>query len=499
VFTTTNLFTANQTWNRHHRLNVIAGSEFENRWTAFNHIEVRNFGNNLKPVVSMGAEVYNWTGGGTGRSQFSLLSSADYSYRLRYYVSASYRIDASSRFHPDHRFGNFWSVSGAYRVSNTPWFRDLVSRDLINNLRIRASYGENGALPSQLYHWRDGYTAGVYANNPSVAQTYRPTENLTWEKNRIWNIGIDARMFNDRIRFSAEYYDRKSRDLLQDVRISGTSGFRTMLMNTNAGIHNTGFEFDVRAIALNRGKHSLTTGFNLAAGKSIWYGLEVNERDGYNRQVRANGRNVHSWYTVEIDGIDPVTGLVLYVYLDEHGNRQTSISSANSPARVLGQGLPKVSGSYTMEYGYGPWSLSVMCTYGLGHHIFDRIAMRNANLWANDFAISMEQYNRWTPDNPYAATPLRVRNSSTPSNTTQFLFKGDYLKVRNIRLQYSLPEKTASAMRMSTASVFVQAENPFIFSHIAGGYDPELSLDGYRHIGTYPTVSTFTAGVIINF
>jgi hypothetical protein len=369
-------------------------------------------------------------------------------------------------------------------------------------LRLRASYGENGTLPRQLYLWREGFDGTTYLENSALVQTYIPTQNLTWEKNRIYNIGMDARMFDDRVRISAEYYNRKSRDLLHQVRISSASGGnRTILVNTGAGILNRGFEFDVRANVFQKGKHAVDLTFNLATLKSTYYGLGVAEIDGLSRQILANGESVHAWYMFNATGIDPNTGSILYSGYDNDGRFiiDTNTTSGINRQMIGKQGIPKVSGGFSVGYSYGQWSLSVLCSYGLGHHIYDRIAARNVSFWASDFAISIDQLDRWTPDNPNASTPLRIRNTGVSAENTIFLHRGDYLKIRNIRLQYAMPRKALDAMKLSNAILFMQAENPFIFSHIPGGYDPELSLDGYRHTDSYPSVSTFTIGVSINF
>ena len=502
-FTSTNLFTANPSWGRH-RLTVVAGTELENLRTTFNEIQIANFSTNSHPTASTGSQMLHWAGGGTGHSQVSALSSADYSFHSRYFLSASYRMDASSRFHPDYRVGNFWSVSGAYRISNEKWFRDLVPRNLVNSLRLRASYGINGTVPRQLYQWRELYRSTVYTDQPGAHLSHPMTPNLTWEGNRIWNLGMDARLFGDRLRFNMEYFDRQSRDLLQNVRISSTTGFRSELMNTNAGINNRGLEFEVIGRRLERGKHSLEVRFNLATLKSVYYGLDVEELDSRNLQILANGQNVHAWWLYEFAGISPETGQRLYYnrIRDENGSiigTEISAGTGGIWYSNVGQGVPKVSGGFTFDYSYGPWTITTLASYGLGHHIFDYMAVRHMNDGSNDrHAISIRQLDRWTPDNIHASSALRVNGGSSSTRCTRYLINGNYLKIRNIKLLYTLSNKTANAMHFSAASVFVQVENPFVFSHIPG-YDPELSLSGYRNRDSYPFATTFTFGVNINF
>jgi len=408
-------------------------------------------------------------------------------------------MDASSRFHPDHRIGNFWSVSGAYRISSEPWFKEYVRMEIITNMRIRASYGENGALPRQYYRWRDGYEPITFMGASGVMQNYHPMKNLTWEKNRVWNVGLDMRLFpGDRIRLSAEYFNRKSRDLLRSVRVSGTTGNQSILMNTPAGILNTGLEFEVLANVLRKRKHSLDFKFNIAAVKSVYYGLEVQEFFD-NRQLMANGHQVRTWFMYESVGVNPETGSVLYVKFDEDGNRFVGQGNADAEYQFLGQGRPKASGGFSLNYSYGRWSLSTLCSYGVGHHIYDNVGRRGMAYWSNDFAITVDQFDRWNPDNPNATTPLRIRNTAAPGISSLLLYKGDYLKIRNIKLQYTMPREMANKMKLTGASIFGQVDTPFIFTHIPGGHDPEQSPDGYRRTDAYPTVTTFTIGLTMNF
>ncbi len=495
--TSTNLFTVSKTWRGRHRLNLIAGGEIENQRNTYNEIQVSNFATDRKPSASMGSQMSNWNGGGYGYSLASLLSSADYSYRYRYFISGSYRMDASSRFGPGYRTGHFWSVSGAYKIASEPWFKPLLKT--INYLRFRGSYGVNGTLPSQYYYWRNAFEGSAYMSVPGASQRYRPRPELTWEGNRIWNVGMDARFLDDRISLTVEYYDRKSKDLLQDVRVSMTSGYQTMLMNTSAGINNHGLEAELTGVPLRTPKQRLELSVNLATLKSTYYGLQTQELDNYSRQLMANGESVYSWYLRQWAGVDPSTGSVLYPYYDEQGNRQTTTSTANIPFGIVGQGLPKVSGGVSLNYTYGSWSLSALCSFAWGHQIYDRLGGSVISTdGGTQFSASVDQLDRWTPDNPYASSPLRVNNSATASRYTRFLKNGAYLKVRNIKLQYEVPQSVLKAVKIASAAVFVQTENPFIFSHIPG-YDPEMSMSGYRYTDRYPTPTIFTAGLTLNF
>ncbi|MCL2028683.1 MAG: SusC/RagA family TonB-linked outer membrane protein [Bacteroidales bacterium] len=505
-YTSTNLFTYDKNWGGVHRLNAIVGAEFENWDNKFNQIVVGNFPTDNHHWGSMGSEVIDWSGGGAGFSQLGLLATVDYTYQSRYILTGSYRRDGSSRFHPDHRWGDFWSVAGAWRISNESFFKDLVPEKLLSNMRLRFSYGTSGTLPSQYYHWREAYNNTGYMGQPGVLQTYRHNEYLSWEGNRIINIGADMRLFDGRIRFSAEYFDRRSKDLLHDVPVSMASGFENMLMNTDAGIQNNGIEFELSGNAFEKGKHRLDFNFNLATLKAVYYGLDAVEDDSYSRQRIENGFSVNTWRLRRWGGVDPTSGEILYLWhltSGETGYRPgTSASSAAgyTPWFMDWQGIPKVTGGLTLTYSYGPFTLSALMSYAWGHYIFDRLG---ANIISSDgsfnnYSIEKGQLDRWTPDNPNSANPMRLHGLVATSGYDRYLYKGDYLKVSSIRLAYEIPKRATEKMKMSNAVVFAQTQNPFIFTKVPG-YDPELSIDGYRQPFNYPSPTSFLMGLTLNF
>ena len=495
-FTTTNLFTYDRNWGRH-RLSAIAGAEFENFDNTFNQTIVASFPTDDHHWASVGSEVIGFSGGRSGYSQIGLISTIDYSYRFRYFLTASYRRDGSSRFHPDHRWGNFWSVAGAWRVSEEPWFREIVPVAAINSLRLRMSYGESGTLPTEIFHWREAFTINTYQGQTGIRQTFRPAYNLSWEGNRIWNIGMDLRLFDDRLRFSVEYYDRKSKNLLRDVNVSMTSGFRSMLMNTSAGIHNTGFEFELGGTAFERGRHSLDFNFNLATLRAVYYGLEVGEWDATDRQWLDNGLSVNTWRLRSFEGVDPRTGQIMTI------EQLTGLPGTNfteAPFFNVGQGIPKVTGGLSLTYSFGPWALSTLFSYGWGHHIFDHLGsqINSTDGIFENYSIGVDQLNRWTPLTTYSNSPLRFPGITNQTRIDRHLHRGDYLKIQSIRLQYTVPENFINRIGMQSAIVFLQTENPFVFSHIPG-YDPELSIDGYRMLDSFPSATTFLVGISLNF
>ncbi len=493
-----NMFFVEKTWQNRHRLNATVGLELEDlkdRRTQFTAI---NFATDNNPYASAAGEISSYFGEGSGYSMVSLVSKVDYSWRYRYFISGSFRQDHSSRFAPGRRAGNFWSVSGAYRITNEPFMQRFSN--WLNNLRFKASYGENGTLPPAYYAWRDVYIAVTYNGEPGAKLVQRGNPELTWEGNRIFNVGMDARLFANRLSVSVEWYNRRSRNLLQDVPVSMTSGHSTMLMNTGAGIQSQGLETQIIASPINEQRFKWDINFNIATLKSTYYGIETQMYDTYSRQIIASGVDVNSWFLREYGGVDKTTGRALFVCIDpETGEKYLDTSSANSPLKVVGVGVPPVSGGFANTFNYDNWEFSFLFSFAWGHHIFDRTS---ATFTANDgyryYGVSTSQLDSWSPDNLDGSTPLRVNNNPHSTRTTRYLVKGDYLKLKNVRLQYTLPEKWTKKINIERAAIFVQGENLIRFAYLKD-YDPEMSLAGYRHSDVYPTAATITAGITLNF
>lgn len=490
-----NMLNFNYTINDRHRINATAGIETIDFKQAYHSMVAVDFLNNNKPVASTGSEISSWTSSGYDYSQFSIISRADYSYRYRYFLSGSYRQDRSSRLAPKARVGNFWSVSAAYRITNEHWSWMESVRKIFNNIKFKVSYGYNGTLPSSYYSWRTLYSGTErYDSEHAMSQTFRASPDLSWEKNRIFNAGVDIGILNDRIKLTAEWYQRKSADLLQDVPVSEVSGYSTMLMNTSAGINNKGFELEINANVLE-GPFTWNVNFNLATLSAKYYGLS---QDVIDTHLMRNGESVSTWYMYKYAGIDSFTGSVLYYGVDKNGNDIISSSENPSNRRIVGKGIPSVTGGLNTTFGFRGWELSALFSYGWGHHVLDsrassRTMTDGVNIYYN---MDARELDRWTPDNIFASNPIRRNGASSYGTSTRFLHKGDYLKLKSIRLQYLFPSSTFRRIR--SVALYAQIENLFVLTALKG-YDPDLQIDGYINAARYPSATTYSWGLNFNF
>lgn len=489
----------NYTLRSRHRFSATAGLELVDFRQEWNSVTAVNFLNDEKPVLSAGAEITDWNGSGYDYAQVSIVTRADYSYRYRYFIGGSFRQDRSSRFSPEHRTGNFWSVSAAWRITNENWSWLEGVKKIFNNIKFKASYGYNGSLPSKYYNWRTLYSgSGRYGSDHALSQAFRATYDLSWEKNRVLNVGVDMGLFRDRIRLTAEWYSRKSTDLLQDVPVSEVSGYQTMLMNTSAGIRNRGFELDMDARIVDK-LFKWDFRLNLATLSAKYFGLEQ-DIIGSNAQIMRNGESVGAWYLNKFAGIDANTGQVLHYGVDEYGGDIISSSDNPSFRRIVGKGIPTVSGGFNTLFSYRGWDLSALFSYAWGHDVYDSRAAGRTGIdgQSMDYNIDRRQLDRWTPDNRYAANRIRINGQTSAGSSTRYLYKGDYLKLKNIRLQYTFPASTFRKLRITGFTLFAQAENLWVWT-AAEGYDPDLQIDGYIAAAKYPSAMTFTAGLNFNF
>jgi len=493
----TSLVHFNKTFNDVHAVNGYAGTEVEDVVYEYIAAEGTTFPTNKTPYLSAAATPTEVIGAGSNYGMFSVLSALNYVYNSRYYLSGTFRVDQSSRFAKDYRKGNFWSVSGAWRVSEESFMQNI---SFIDNLKVKSSYGTNGTLPSDYYAWQSLYTFGAdYMGTPGGEPSAIANTELTWEKNKVFNIGFESRLFN-RLNINVEYYNRITEDLLQDMPISSTTGFDEMLINSEASLSNQGVEIDVNADIVRTNDVSWNLGFNVATLKNEFSGLENDIISS--TQISRNGESYYTWYTPKWAGTDPNTGEQRWYYTDENGNDAITNDYDMADRRVSGTALPSVTGGISTSVAWKGLELSVLFTYGMGNEVMDFIARSVAeNDGYRDYrGIGSDQLDRWTPDNTTGKNPIRVNGKGAwqRNYSSRYLHSGDYLKLKNLKLQYSIPQSVTERVKIRNASVFAQAENLWVATEL-DGYDPEISLSGRRHASQYPTATTYTIGLKLNF
>lgn len=327
----------------------------------------------------------------------SYVASVNYSYDDKYYASFSFRRDGSSRLSPDTRWGNFWSLSASWRLSQERFMQPLKS--VLSDLKLRASYGVNGNLPSSYYGYQSTYTTGAfYSGKPSPWESTLGNEELTWEKNYALNLGLDIGLFS-RVNVSLDWYTRTTKDLLMSKQLNSISGFSSLLTNVGQ-MRNTGVELEVRSNNIKTKDFSWTTAFNLSHNKNKILKLADLPWFVDGRYVRKEGYPFNTIYLREYAGVDPETGSVLYYdnQQDENGNyTKNKVTDPGQASPIpLKDITPTISGGFMNTFNYKFIDLSFNLSYSFGGYSYD-----NASYILQDDGYSVisnkstEQRRRW--------------------------------------------------------------------------------------------------------
>ena len=432
----------------------------------------------------------------------SFLSRANFDFADKYYISGSFRRDGSSRFHKDVRWGNFWSVGASWRISQENFMRDIR---WIDNLTLKASYGVQGNDNlGSLYAWQAFYSLS-YPNgaNPGAVVSSLESKDLKWEKNKNLNVGIEARLFN-RLSLSLEYYNRYTEDMLMSYPMAVSLGFDGYDKNIG-NMQNSGFEASITAdiIANQNSRWSMTFMGSTIKNKVLHLADKPEIVSG--NYIIKEGETLNSFYLPESAGVDPATGAKLYWVwdLDEDGNPgekyiTDSYQKASTCKRVCGSRIPLLYGSWSNNFQFGNFDLSLMTTYSIGGKINDGVYQ---GLLYNTYigqAGHIDRLKAWKEPGDVTSIPkIALKGSYNVALTDDELFDASYFAIKNITLGYTLPSNALKAMHMQSLRVSVSADNLYLFSALKG-MDPQYNFSGGTGYSYTPT-RTVSVGLDITF
>lgn len=427
-------------------------------------------------VPSAGSVLNTANGNNSDYTFASLLAIGDISYKNKYVLQASYRRDGSSRFSENNRYGNFWSLGATWNLDQEDFIKQYR---WIDQFKIRSSYGVNGNAGIGNYDWRALYAFGGSYNYNGLggsAPSQVGNKNLTWEVNKPLDIGIDLAFFKNRLSFNVDWYTRKSEKLLLDDPLSYTSGFGSFSNNVGS-MKNSGVEIAVSGTPVIAGDFKWDIAFNISFNKNKL--LELS--NGQSQTVSGNylrkiGYNILTWYMREWAGVDPANGNPLW-YTDDSKTATTSSYSSAALVNTGKQADPKGFGSLTNGFKYKGISLEAMLYFSYGNYIRDAWASYTQSDGGNaTFNRVASQLNRWQKAGDITDVPKYVYNNSNSSSSTstRFLYKGDYIRLRDVTLGYDLPKKVVSSLNVSNIKVYARASNLYTWVRDKNlPYDPE--------------------------
>ena len=430
---------------------------------------------------------------------------AQYNYDNKYFGSVSYRRDASSRFHPDHRWGNFWSFGGAWIISKEKWF----NAPWVDELKFKASYGEQGNdnIPDYLY--TDTYSivpAGTGAG-VSVAST-KGNKEITWEKNGNFNTGFEFSFFRGRLSGSIEYFYRRTSDMLAFFALPASSGWSGYYDNIG-NMQNMGVEVELDGTPIRTKDFEWGLNVNFTAYKNKITSIAdenkttvVEGSEGYQSGMNYYGEGLplYTFYMPKYAGVNE-KGQSLFYKTDADGNITTTTTPGDATYYLCGTALPWAYGGFGTRFSYKGFDLSVDFNYQLGGQIYDSdyAGMMGITGTGRGNAIHADLLNSWTPENPNSNIPqLIIDDPSATTTSDRFLIGASYLSLQNLNFGYTFPTKLTSKIGVGKLRLYLTATNLWLWSK-RQGLDPRQSITGGASTAYYSAMRTISGGITVTF
>ena len=445
---------------------------------------------------------------------------AQYDYAKRYFVTATFRAEASSTFAPEHRVGYFPSVAASWLISNEDFMKD---QDVVSFLKLRASYGITGNNNIPEYKYLATYALNsLYQNEVGATPSRLANPILHWETANMAAVGVDLTFIN-RVDMSIDLYNTDNTGLLLNVPVAPSTGFYEVTKNAGS-VRNQGIEYRIDANIINKGKWSWDLGFNIGFNKNRVTDLPNDEAflqtaSSVNQQVK-EGQDIYSWYMKEWAGVDPENGDPLWYVvndkgeyeLDADGERMTTNDYNATKAKVVGKATPLFSGGLNTQVSWNGIYLNVNTNFMYGNKIYNYTRQSTdadgAYVGYNQLSIenSIQGWKRWEKEGDIATHPKANLNGNKAANSisSRYLEDGSYFRIKNLTVGYDFPKNLIKKAHMTRCRIYFSADNLWTATKFSG-MDPEISLTTttYELAGmysnTYPVGRTYQAGVEISF
>ncbi|UYQ91359.1 TonB-dependent receptor [Chitinophaga horti] len=499
----------------------------------------------------------NLTGGSflSQRARLSFFGRFGYDFQGKYLIQANYRMDGSSRYSRDNRWGEFPSVSAGWVATDEAFMAPL--KNIVSFFKIRGSYGVTGMDPGEYYAQYQPLITNAAYNGSSLDGVVRGSSAMTtyngvtvvypdyynssaargisWERSPQYNIGIDLNLFNDRVQFTGDYYHRKSASKVFKIPVQITSGY-TMVSDNYVDVLNQGLELTVNTTNLSpKSAFQWRTNFNLSLNQNMVTKLPQGGRDfkfgdPWLQRVLTVGQPLFQFSVWEVDGIynsneevpvDPLSGRRISWYGGaQFGKGDPKRRDQNGDYVIndldkVNHGNPnaKLYGGMTHSFSWKGITLDVLCTFFAGRKLWngylsDKLQDAGTDnpyaVWGGSSGPASqfgEGVNFWTGPNSNATYPALVTNTVDKWHIAQSLFVEDasFFRMKNIRLGYMLPEKWTSRAKLKSVRFYSMFDNVFIISN-ATVPDPEaVGYDGYSSGNDYPIPKKLTLGLDVIF
>ena len=446
------------------------------------------------------------------------LAKVQYNYAERYFISGSYRGDASSRFAKGHRWGNFGSIGAAWLISNEPF---MYGASWVNMLKLKASWGVQGndnlyptaSYARKYYPYSDNYTHSYNEDTGEYSLTlaYKGNKDLTWESSQSFNAGVDFELFGGYLSGSIEYFARKTTDLLYSKDVPLSSGNPTGYYPVNVGsILNNGFEAAFSGDIFSTRNVHWSWNLNMSHYRNEILSLDASiAKDGIkgSNYIYKVGGSLYEAYMYKYAGVDPESGKALYYYKDEDGTVQKTDVFTEADQFECGSVLPKLYGGFGTSLRVYGFDLSAQFSFQLGGRYYDGTYQ---SLMHTDSSVGSAWHKdvlkSWSEDNRNSDIPRLDGDISVgQSAVDRFLISSNYLSINNVTVGYTFPERWMDKIGVASLRVYFAADNLAVAS-ARKGVDPRFSIGlgsftsgSGLNSGSYSAMRTLTGGLTLTF
>lgn len=539
-----------------HFINALAGITFQN-----SDYEAYAFRTTHIPNESLGmagmseGQASTSSSAKSSWSMLSYLGRINYNYKSKYYATASFRVDGSSKFNKNNRFGYFPSASLAWTFTEEEFMKPIKS--ILSNGKLRFSWGLTGnnrigeydyyQLLSVLKSRIGSYTAtnsipsGVYpfendATNTGTVPISLQNKNLKWETTEQWNLGVDLSFFDERIGLTMDIYRKNTRDLLLAAQLPYSSGFYNATKNIGK-VRNEGLEISLNTLNIKTRDFQWSSNFNISFNKNKVLALSENQTALMTAVQFDQNYNGQSSYIAKI-GL-PMGLMYGYVYegtykyddFNKSGNSYSLKSSVphfstenntqpgmpkyadlngdgvvdSNDRTIIGRGLPVHTGGLTNDFTYKGIDLSIFFQWSYGNDIMNanRLFFESSNNRSRELNQYASYTNRWTADNPTSDIPAATNSSSNRVISSRIIEDGSFLRLKNVTIGYTFPSQMTKKWKIDKARIYVAAQNLWTWTGYSG-YDPEVSVRNSAltpglDYSSYPRAYSVSFGVSLGF
>ena len=437
---------------------------------------------------------------------------AQYDYMNKIFASASYRRDASSRFHPDHRWGNFWSLGGGWLINAEPWFRV----PWVDMLKLKASIGSQGNDNISDYLYTDMYSITNADGEIGIKRGSIGNKDITWETNTNFNAGFDFDLFRGRLSGTLEYFYRLTSDMLYFVSIPISYGFGGYYDNIG-DMRNSGIEFALNGVLIDRRDFNWSAYVNMThyTNKIIMLPDTHKNRNigGYEGYASGNkfvgeGLPLNTFLMPKYAGVDKTNGLPLWYkdITDADGDvigRSVTSEYSEATDYLCDDPTPDLYGGFGTSFNFYNFDISASFTYSIGGLTYDSgyATYLNAPGGTVGANFHVDVLNAWTPENPDSDLPRFYYNDTDKNinaSSDRFLVNASYLNFQNAQIGYTLPQHLTSKIKVEKIRVYVACDNIAYWSY-RHGLDPRGSFSGGSSHESYSPVRTISGGINILF